>query len=127
LSDFLRTLVVSAAAATWLGLESGESLERLRNLAELGQISEAIGKMIPAARRKRPYAPRRPQGSDVVSLILPAGLAHLIEYYAKAHRFSKNDLCGSLLIKGLVIYMTCEKNLLQAMGPLDDSSDCAVA
>ena len=55
------------------------------------------------------------QDTDVITLILPSGLARLIVAYANIHRFSKNDLCGSLLMKGLMIYMAGEKAFLQAI------------
>jgi hypothetical protein len=56
--------------------------------------------VIPVARERGPYAPRSSQDTDVITLILPAGLANLIETYANAWRFSKNDLSGNLLMKG---------------------------
>ena len=110
-------MVVLAAAATWLGLARKENLERMRSRADLGLIADAIAKVVPAAGHRRPYAPRNAQDTEVISLILPSGLAHLIETYANAWGFSKNDLCGNLLMKGLIIYMTGEKNLLEAIAP----------
>ena len=125
MSDLGRTLVALAAAATWLGLETEENLARLKSVAYLGRVSDGIGKVIPAVRHRRPYAPRASQDTDVISLILPSGLARLIEAYANVHRFSKNDLCGNLLMKGLMIYMGAEKGLLQAFGSIDNAgSDC---
>jgi predicted GNAT superfamily acetyltransferase len=110
-------MVVLAAAATWLGLEGKENLEKLKSRIDFGLISDAIAKVIPAAGHRRPYAPRTAQDTEVISLILPTGLAYLIECYANVWRFSKNDLCGNLLVKGLMIYMTGEKNLLEAIAP----------
>ena len=115
MSDFGRTLVTLAAAATWLGLEGEENLAMLKSVVGLGRISDAIGRVIPAIRHGRPYAPRTSQDTDVITLILPSGLARLIVAYANIHRFSKNDLCGSLLMKGLMIYMAGEKAFLQAI------------
>ena len=58
MSDFGRTLVTLAAAATWLGLEGEENLAMLKSVVDLGRISDAIGRVIPAIRHGRPYAPR---------------------------------------------------------------------
>lgn len=119
LSDFVRTLVVLGAAGNWLAMEDEENVEVLRMKAELRELSERFGKIAYVARSRRPYAPRRARDTGVVGLILPAGFAHMLESYANARRFSKNDLCGSLLMEGLTIYMTGEKNLLQALVPGD--------
>ena len=121
LSDFMRTLVVLGAAANWLGLQSEENLQLLKMKTELRDISKRLGKFAPAARQTRPYAPRRAQDTDVVGLILPTELARLIESYAKIRPLSKNDLCGILLMDGLMIYLSGEKNLMQAIVPADRS------
>lgn len=119
MSDFVRTLVVMGAAANWLGLQSEESAQVLRMKAELSQLSERIGKLSPSFRHGRPYAPRSARDSEVIALILPHRVAQLIESYVALRGMSKNDLCGSLLTQGLMIYLTGQKNLLQATTPTD--------
>ena len=114
LSDLVRTIVVLGASANWLVLEGMEKEWALRR-DELKSISEKLGNMLPAARRRRPYAPRTSQDTDVITLILPNALAQRIESYAAAHRLSKNDLCRKLLTEGLMLYLTSERNLLQAL------------
>ena len=100
-----------------MGWRAKRQVQRRRT--ELREISERFAKFVPAARHRHPYAPRRAQDTDVVSLILPRELAGLIVSYAKVRQLSKNDLCGILLMQGLMIYLTGEKNLLQATVPAD--------
>jgi len=117
LSDFVRTLIVLGAAANWLALESEEPAEVLRMRAELRQLSDTIVKLGPTLRSGRPYASRSAQDTDVIGLILPSWVAHMIESYANVRGLSKNDLCRKLLTEGLIFYMTGEKNLLEATMP----------
>ena len=121
LSDLVRTLVVLGASANWLGLEEME--EGLRRLDELGKISETLGTMMPLTGGRRPYAPRASQETEVVTLILPDAIAQMIESYAGAHRFSRNGLCDKLLTEGLMIYLTGERNLLQALADIGKVPD----
>ena len=114
LSDLVRTLVVLGASANWLGLEEMEE-GWTQKRDELERITERLGNMLPVAWRRGPYASRTSQDTDVVSLILPAALAQMIGSYADAHGLSKNALCGKLLTEGMMIYLTGEKNLLQAL------------
>jgi len=119
LSDFVRTLLVMGAAANWLELESEEHEEVLRMRAKLRQQSHKFAKLGPTLRPGRPYASRSIQDTDVIGLILPSWVAHMIESYANVRGLSKNDLCEKLLMEGLMIYMTGEKNLLEATVPAD--------
>jgi hypothetical protein len=52
-----------------------------------------------------------------MTLILPANIAKLVESYAAVRMTSKSDLCGNLLTKGLILYMTAENRLHQALNP----------
>ena len=116
ISDLARTLVVLAATGTWLGLENQKNLDVLREIAALGRMRRALGTRISGAVQKRSYpVVRGSQDTDVMTLILPAHIAELVESYAAAKMISKNDLCGGLLTKGLITYMTAEKRLLQAL------------
>jgi hypothetical protein len=124
LSDFLRTLLVLATTATWLKLDES-NVWSLKRREELNRIREAIGRTLPSARQKRPYASRGigSQDSETTSLVLPAGVARLIELNAKAHGFSKNDLCGILLTRGFVMYLAGEASLLQTTLPVGKPSE----
>jgi hypothetical protein len=116
ISDLTRTLVVLAAAATWLALGNQKNLDILREIAALGRMRGALGTRISGAAQKRPYPiVRGSQDTDVMTLILPENIAELVESFAAAKMISKNDLCGSLLTKGLVMYMTAEQRLLRAL------------
>jgi hypothetical protein len=116
-SDLARTLIVLASTATWLGLEKQKNLEVLREIAALGRMRSALSKVLPdLTQTRRPYpAVRGSQETDVMTLILPADLAKLVETFAAAKMESKNDLCGNLLTKGLIMYLTAEQRLLQAL------------
>ncbi len=117
ISDLTRTLVVLAAAATWLALEKQKNLDMLREIAALGRMRRALGTRISGAgQTRRPYpVVRGSQETDVMTLILPEDIAELVESFAAAKMISKNDLCGGLLTKGLIIYMTAERRLLQTL------------
>lgn len=115
-SDLMRTLVVLAATASWLALENQKNLDMLREIAALSRMRMALGKRIPGAVRTRPYpVVRDSQETDVKTLILPANIAELVESFAAAKMISKNDLCGRLLTKSLVMYVAAEQRLLQAL------------
>ena len=112
----MRTLVVLAATASWLALENQKNLDMLREIAALSRMRMALGKRIPGAVRTRPYpVVRDSQETDVKTLILPANIAELVESFAAAKMISKNDLCGRLLTKSLVMYVAAEQRLLQAL------------
>jgi hypothetical protein len=120
----MRTLVVLAAAATWLALENQKNLDILREMAALGRMRMALRKRIPGAVQTRPYpVVRDSQETDVKTLILPANIAELLESFAAAKMISKNDLCGGLLTKGLIIYMAAEQRLLQALQKLTKQAE----
>lgn len=117
LSDFMRSLIVIGSAANWLGLEGEGHRAVLKMKAELDQLCNRVTNM--RSIRRRRYAPRSSQDKSVIALILPRGVARLIESYAYLREVSKNDLCGNLLTEGLMVYLTGEKNLLQATVPAD--------
>jgi len=119
LSEFVRALVFLGAAANWLALESKENARALGMRAELRQLSDRVAKLGARGKQGHAYASRSVRDTHVIGLILPIGVAHMMESYANVRGLSKNDLCGSLLIEGLMTYMTCEKNLLQTIVPAD--------
>ena len=119
LSDFVKLLVVMGAVANWLGLESEDrEISRMKN--ELRKLSGRIGGLGPT--RTRPYAPRTTQDTTVIGLILPTGVANLLESYLAVRGVSKNDLCGSLLTQGFMIYMEGETQMLKAKVPTERPS-----
>ena len=119
ISDLTRALVVLAAAATWLALEHQKNLDILRGIAALGGMPRALGERISRGEQRRPYAVvRGSRDTDVMTLILPANIAELLESFAAAKMVSKNELCGGLLTKGLIIYLTAKKRLLQTLQTL---------
>jgi hypothetical protein len=116
ISDLTRALVVFAATATWLALENQKNVDILRAIGALGRMRNALSKRIPGSVQKRPYPlARDSQDTAVMTLILPADIAELLESFAAAKIISKNDLCGTLLTKGLIMYLTAKQRLLQAL------------
>ena len=112
----MRTMIVLAAAVAWFGLESQKKLDATREIAALHRLQKALGVLAPSVVQKRPYPANRGGGdTDVVKLILPAGVAELIESYAAARMMTKNDVCGVMLTEGLISYMTAEQRLLVAL------------
>jgi len=112
----MRTMVVLAAAVAWFGLENKKKLDASREIATLDRLRKALGMLAPGVVQKRPYpANRGAQDTDVVTLILPADVAKLIESFAAAKMMTKNDLCAVLLTEGLILYMTAEQRLLVAL------------
>jgi len=116
ISDLMRTMVVLAAAVAWFGLENQKKLDASREIAALDRLRKALGMLAPDVVQKRPYrADRAGRDTDVVTLILPADVAELIESFAAARMMTKNDLCGVLLTEGLILYMSAEQRLLIAL------------
>ncbi len=115
-SDLTRMLIVLAGTVTWLTLTNQRNLDVLREIVALGQMHSALGKLIPGAVQKRPYPIiRSSEDTDVLTLILPDKFAEFFESFAAAKMMSKNDLCRSLLTKGLLLYLAAEQRLLQAL------------
>lgn len=119
ISDLVRALVVLAATVTWLGLDKPKNLDALREISALGQMRDALERGLLSMRTHRPYpAVRGNQDTYVMTLILPTGVANLIESLAAAKIVSKNDSVSGLLTKGLILYMTGEHRLLEALQSL---------
>jgi hypothetical protein len=117
-SDLLRMLIVLGAVVRWLGLREQENLGRLQKMVRLGGMADMLEKAASHKRRTRIYPIVRDdagRATEVVTLILPAGYARLIEAYAATKRTSKSDACETLLTTGLVSYLTAENALLQAI------------
>ena len=118
LSDLVRMLIVLGAAVKWLGLREQENQDRLEKTVRLGGMADMLEKATSHKPRTRIYPLVRDdagQPTDVVTLILPAGYARLIEVYAATKRTSKSDACTTLLTVGVVTYLTAENALLQAI------------
>lgn len=117
-SDLVRMLMVLGAVVRWLGLRKQENLDRLRKTVRLGGMADILEEATSHKRRSRVYPIVRDdagRATDVVTLILPAGCARLIEAYAATNRVSKNDACERLVTTGLVTYLTSENALLQTI------------
>jgi hypothetical protein len=116
ISDLIRTLIAFGATATWLGLEKQKNLDRLKDIALLASATETLGAAVSRKPRARPYPiVRSSQETNVVSLILPAEYAHMIEAYASTRKISKNEVCGNLLTVGLLAYLKAENSLFHAI------------
>ncbi len=118
LSDLMRMLIVFGAAVSWLGLRKQENLDRLGKIARTGGMADMLAGAVSHKPRTRLYPVVRDdagRATDVVTLILPAGYARLIEAYAATNRMSKSDACERLLTIGLTTYLTAENALLQAI------------
>jgi hypothetical protein len=119
-SDLVRMLIVLGAAMSWLSFWKQENLDRLGKIAHLGGMADMLNEAISHKPRTRIYpGVRQPaqagRTTDVVTLILPAGFARIIEAYAATNRISKSDACERLLTVGLTTYLTAENALLQAI------------
>jgi hypothetical protein len=116
ISDLTRSLIVLAATTTWLTLTNQKNLDVLREIAALGRMRSALGSLVPGDVQRRPYPITRSSGdSDVLTLILPDKFAEFLQSFAAAKMVSKNDLCRSLLTKGLLLYFAAEQRLLRAL------------
>ena len=116
-SDLMRMLIVLGATVSWVRLRKQENLDRLGKIARLGRMADMLEEAGSHKPRTRIYPVVRDESgraTDVVTLILPAGYARLIEAYAGTKRTSKSDACETLLTTGLVTYLTAENALLQA-------------
>ena len=116
-SDLMRMLIVLGATVKWLALRKQENLDRLGKMVRLGGMADMLEEAVSHKPRTRIYPVVRDdagRATDVVTLILPAGYARLIEAYAATKRISKSDACERLLTFGLMAYSTAENALLQA-------------
>ena len=117
-SDLLRMLIVLGATVSWLRLRNQEDLDRLGKIARLGGMADLLEEAVSHKPRTRIYPVVRDdvgRVTDVVTLILPAGYAGLIEAYAAVNRISKSNACERLLTFGLIMYSTAENALLRAI------------
>jgi hypothetical protein len=117
-SDLMRMLIVLGATVMWLGLRKQENVDRLEKIVRLGGMADMLEKAASHKPRTRIYPIVRDdagRATDVVTLILPAGYARLIETFAATKRTSKSDACETLLTTGLVTYLRAENALLQAI------------
>ncbi|MGD0689843.1 MAG: hypothetical protein ABSA50_08740 [Candidatus Bathyarchaeia archaeon] len=117
-SDLMRMLIVLGATVSWLRLRKQENLDRLGKIAHASRVADMLNEAVSHKRRTRIYPVVRDdagRATDVVTLILPAGYARLIEAYAATNRISKSDACERLLTFGLIAYSTAENALLQAI------------
>jgi len=118
ISDLVRMLIILGAAVKWLGLRKQENQDRLGKMFRMGEMSDMLEKAASHKARRRIYPITRDdtgRATEVVTLILPAGYARLIEAYAATKRTSKSDACETLLTIGLFTYLTAENALLQAI------------
>jgi hypothetical protein len=117
ISDLTRTLVILAATGIWSALNKKKNLRVLEKIAVLGRTHGVIERRLVGAKRtQRPYRfVRSSRDTDIVTLILPDGVAELIESYSAVKMVSKNDLCEDLLNRGLIVYLTAEQRILQAL------------
>lgn len=117
-SDLMRMLIVLGATVSWLRLQKQEGMDRFEKIAYVGRVADMLNEAVSHKPRTRIYPVVRDdagRATDVVTLILPAGYARLIEAYAGTKRTSKSDACETLLTTGLVTYLTAENALLQAL------------
>jgi hypothetical protein len=119
-SDLVRLLVVFGASWRWLSFRKQENLDRLGKIARVGGMADMLKEAVSHKPRTRIYpGVRQPaqagRTTDVVTLILPAGYARLIEAYAATNRMSKSDACERLLKIGMIAYLSAENALLQAI------------
>jgi len=117
-SDLVRMLIVLGAVMSWLRFQKQENQDRLGKIVRLGGMVDLLEKAASHKPRTRVYPVVRNdagRATDVVTLILPAGYARLIEAYAATKRTSKNDVCETLLTIGLTAYLSAVNALLHAM------------
>jgi len=98
-SDFTRAMICLAATATCLGIPRSDTFKKR---VALHAISG-----------RRVYATPL-GGTKLVSIHLPQQLAEVLTLYADLVGDSKSSLAGSLLERGLVMYLKGEKSLLEA-------------
>jgi hypothetical protein len=117
-SDLMRMLIVLDATVSWLRLQKQEDVGTFEKMAHVGRVADILSEAVSHKPRTRIYPVVRDdtsQATDVVTLILPAGYARLIETYAATKRISKSDACETLLTFGLIAYSKAENVLLQAL------------
>jgi len=119
LSDLVRTLTVLGASGSWLKFQKQENLDHFRKLVQVAQMADmlnaAVSHKLLAAYpiiRQPPFTGRT---SVVVTLIIPVGLARLVEVYAATTKISRSNACERFLTVGLTAYLTSENALLHAI------------
>jgi hypothetical protein len=118
LSDLVRMLIVLGATVCWLRVRNEKDLNRLGKIAHADQMSDMLNEAVSNKRRTRVYPIVRDEAgraTDVVTLILPAGYARLIDSYVSTNRISRSNACERLLTFGLISYLTVENTIHQAV------------
>ncbi|MGB9022894.1 MAG: hypothetical protein WCC94_05605 [Candidatus Bathyarchaeia archaeon] len=116
-ADLLRMLVCMGAAFAFLRLKKAEFQKRYRRRVMLsrmlGQLNPVLGE-----RSRRPHAPPRVGGNELITLRLPQGVSKIMKAYAQTCGSSPNSMLSMFLECGLIIYSRGKKSLLETMRSL---------
>jgi len=121
LGDLYRSMILLGACGSYLTLRSAKaSAKRMPDSRFSGVLERYLG--------GRAYAPRTGRRSKIMTAYLPIGVARSLALYSKLTSKLPSHVYARFLRGGLLIYLTCEQRLAEALGASsprvsDDTND----
>jgi hypothetical protein len=114
--DLARSLLAFGALMSFLSLERPKNLERLREIAVLGETTGALDSTVAGKPKRRRYSAIRCGGStEVIRLPMPVEYTRMVESYAAMADISPNQAYVKFLELGLIAYLKAKKTLTEAI------------
>jgi len=106
LGDLYRCLILLGACGSYLALHSPKPSPPDSRFS--GVLERYLG--------GRAYAPRTGRRSKIMTAYLPIGVACSLALYSKLTSRLRSHVYARFLRAGLLIYLTCEQRLAEALG-----------
>lgn len=108
LGDLCRSLILLGACGSYLTLRSPKPSPPTPDNRFSGVLERYLG--------GRAYAPRTGRRSKIMTAHLPIGVARSLALYSKLTLKLPSHVYTRFLRAGLLIYITCEQRLAEALG-----------
>ena len=108
LGDLYRSLILLGACGSYLTLRSPKAPQ----LTQDNRFSSVLERYLGG----RAYAPRTGRRSKIMTAYLPIGVARSLVLYSELTSKLPSHVYTRFLRAGLLIYITCERRLAEALG-----------
>jgi hypothetical protein len=108
LGDLYRSLILLGACGSYLTLQPPKSPQPKQDNRFSSVLERYLG--------GRAYAPRTGRRSKIMTAYLPIGVAHSLALYSELTSKLPSHVYTRFLRAGLLIYLTCEQRLAEALG-----------
>jgi len=108
LGDLYRSLILLGACGSYLTLRPPKPSRPTQDSRFSGVLERYLG--------GRAYAPRTGRRSKIMTAYLPIGVARSLALYSKLTSKLPSHVYTRFLRAGLLIYLTCEQRLAEALG-----------